>query len=163
MLNQASCQASGNFGTPITAALRAAGFEVAIITRAESTTVHPPDFSVIKTEYTVPALTSALAGQDAVVCVFGPGGIRHQIAVIDAAEAAGVERFIVNDFGWGPDVEGLPEFAAVHAQRRKCWDHADARAKANPAFTWTGLTTGNPIDWVRSRFEEQQTSKLTFF
>lgn len=145
-------QASGNFGTPITAALQSAGFDLTIITRTESTTIHPPHLSVIRTDYTVASLTSALRGQDAAVFALGPGGIKHQIAAIDAAEAAGVKRFIVNDFGWGPDIEGLPEFAAVHAQRRKCWDHAHACSKANPAFTWTGLTTGNPIDWVRSIF-----------
>lgn len=78
----------------------------------------------------------------------GPGGIGLQVAIIDAAEAAGVQRFIIDDFGWGPEVRGLPEFSAVHAQRRVGWDHAKARADTNPDFTWTGITTGNPIDWV---------------
>lgn len=68
--------------------------------------------------------------------------------MVDAAEAAGVKRFIINDFGWGPDVNSFPEFHAIHAHRRAGWDHARARAEQNRAFTWTGISTGNPIDWV---------------
>jgi hypothetical protein len=69
--------------------------------------------------------------------------------MIDAAEAAGVKRFIIDDFGWGPNFRGLPEFKDIHAHRRAGWDHAKARAEANSGFTFTGVTTGNPIDWVR--------------
>lgn len=69
--------------------------------------------------------------------------------MIDAAEAAGVKRFIINDYGWGPDSHGLPEFDEIHAKRREQWNHAKGKAEANSAFTWTGITTGNPIDWVR--------------
>lgn len=141
--------ASGNFGSPITAALIRAGFDITIITRVQSTTTHPSGIRVIRTNYTVKDLTKALAGQDAAVCVVGPGGIEYQVAMIDAAEAAGVQRFLVDDYGWGPYVRGLPEFGAVHAQRRAGWDHAKARADVNPRFSYTGITTGNPIDWVR--------------
>lgn len=69
--------------------------------------------------------------------------------MIEAAEAAGVKRFIVNDFGWGPEYHSLPEFSAIHAHRRTSWNLAKAKAEANPTFTFTGITTGNPIDWVR--------------
>lgn len=68
--------------------------------------------------------------------------------MIDAAEAAGVKRFIVDDFGWGPDVRALAEFHDIHAKRRAQWDYAKARADANPNITWTGISIGNPIDWV---------------
>lgn len=43
----------------------------------------------------------------------------------------------------------LPEFAAMAVQRRVVWDHAKERAEANPAFTYSGIATGNPIDPVR--------------
>ena len=126
-----------------------AGFDVTIITRVESAATFPSGIPVIRTAYTVEELTKALAGQDAVVCVVGPAGIGHQVAMIDAAEAAGVKRFIVDDFGWGPDVRGLPEFNAIKEQRHAGWDHAKARAEANPGFTYTGIISGNPVDWVR--------------
>lgn len=144
--------ASGNFGTPITASLISAGFDVTVISRIQSTATFPSGIPVIKIEYTLDELTKALAGQDAVVCVVGPAGIVHQVTLVDAAEAAGVKRFIIDDFGWGPNVRGLPEFKDVHAQRRLGWNHANARAEANPAFTYTGITSGNPIDWALRRF-----------
>lgn len=95
-------------------------------------------------------MTAAFRGQDAVVCVVGPPGVCQQSDYVDAAEAAGVKRFILDDFGWGPDARGFEEFDSIHAMRRAGWDRAKEKAEANPAFTWTGLTTGNPIDWVRS-------------
>jgi len=68
--------------------------------------------------------------------------------MIDAAAAAGVKRFIIDDFGWGPNVRGLPEFKEIQSQRRAGWDHAKAVADSKPQFTFTGISTGNPIDWV---------------
>lgn len=73
--------------------------------------------------------------------------------MIDAAEAAGVKRFIVDDFGWGPDIWGLPEFAEVHKLRREQWEYARVKGETNPGFTWTGITSGNPIDWVSKQSE----------
>lgn len=144
-----SRQASGNFGTPITAALRHSGYDVTIISRDQSTTTFPPGAPVIKAAtYSAEVLTPILTGQDAVVSVNGPAGMGSEVAIIDAAEAAGVKRFIINDFGWGPNVHGLPEFDEIHARRRGGWDHAKTLAMANPKFTWTGITIGNPIDWV---------------
>ncbi|GAB7353362.1 hypothetical protein MBLNU459_g3845t2 [Dothideomycetes sp. NU459] len=93
-----------------------------------------------------------VAGQDAAVCVVGPGAIHLQVTIIDAAEAAGVQRFIIDDFGWGPDIRSLPEFGTIHAQRRAGWDHAKVLADANHGFTYTGVTIGNCIDWSLKKF-----------
>ncbi|KAL5356320.1 hypothetical protein BJX96DRAFT_186274 [Aspergillus floccosus] len=145
-------QASGNFGAPITAALQQAGFNITIITRTESTSTYPPGIPVIRTSYTLDDLIPALQGQDAVVCVVGPRGIGAQSTMVDAAEAVGVKRFIINDFGWGPDFQGMPEFGEIHAHRRAGWDRAAAKAEQNKGFTWTGITSGNPIDWAMKKF-----------
>lgn len=126
-----------------------AGLEVTIITRVESASTFPPGIPVIRTEYTVEKLTGVLTGQDAVVCVVGPAGISTQVAMLDAAEAAGVKRFIVDDFGWGPGFRSEPEFQPSGIQRRVAWDHAKKLSEANPQFTWTGVSIGNSIDWVR--------------
>lgn len=72
--------------------------------------------------------------------------------MIDAAEAAEVKRFIVADFGWGPDFTSFPEFDSVRAQRAVGFEHARKHAAANPNFTWTSIATGNPIDWALKRF-----------
>ncbi|KAI1392809.1 NAD(P)-binding protein [Hypoxylon trugodes] len=144
--------AAGNFGTPITAALVKAGFDVTIITRINSSSKFPDGIPVIRTEYTVEKLTAALVGQDAAVSVIGPAGISVQVALIDAAEAAGVKRFILDEFGWGPGFLSLPEFHDIGAQRRVAWDRAKDISQANPKFTWTGISIGNPIDWALKRF-----------
>ncbi|ORY67146.1 uncharacterized protein BCR38DRAFT_464430 [Pseudomassariella vexata] len=147
--------ASGNFGTPITAALSQDGcFDVTIITRVKSRSTFLPGLAVIRTAYTVEDLTKALEGQDAVVCAVAPSGVEHQVAMVDAAEAAGVKRFIVNDFGWGlrTQTHGLPEFRETIKRCNVGWDYAAKRAEANPSFTWTGITTGKPIDWALRKF-----------
>lgn len=143
-------QASGNFGTPITAALVAANLNVTIITRASSTTVHPSNIPILRIDYTLSNLIKAFTNQDAVVCVVGPSGVALQRTFIDAAIAAGVRRFIIDDFGWGPTSKGFPEFAAIHVSRKEGWDYAAVKAREVDAFTWTGLSTGNPIDWVNA-------------
>ncbi|KAK9770518.1 putative NmrA-like domain-containing protein [Seiridium cardinale] len=144
--------AAGNFGAPITSALIAAGFHVTVISRPESTSNFPSEVAVIRVDYTVGDLTEALIGQDAAVCVVGPAGIASHVAMIDAAEAAGLKRFIINDFGWGPNFRSEPEFREIGARRHVAWDHAKKLAQGNPRFTWTGITIGNPIDWALRRF-----------
>jgi hypothetical protein len=84
--------------------------------------------------------------------VVGPGGISLQKTFIDAAVAAGVSRFIIDDFGWGPTTKGFAEFGAIHAARREGWDYAARKAQEVQGFTWTGLSTGNPIDWVSQHY-----------
>ncbi|KAI1089768.1 NAD(P)-binding protein [Rostrohypoxylon terebratum] len=144
--------AAGNFGKPITAGLVRAGFEVTIITRITSDSIFPDGVPVIRTGYTVEKLTTALSGQDAAISVIGPAGLSIQTTIIDAAAAAGVKRFIVDDFGWGPDFNSLPEFRDIGAQRRVTFDHAKTLSEANPSFTYTGIIIGNPIDWAIGRF-----------
>ncbi|KAK8068283.1 NAD(P)-binding protein [Apiospora saccharicola] len=150
--------ASGNFGTPITAALIKAGFDVTIFTRPAASSSTPTTArstfpasagSVVEVaDYgDVACLTAALAGHEAVVSVLGPGAIAHEVLLVDAAEAAGVQRFIVNDFGWGQNPRSFPEMLEVGARRHVAWDRAKEKAAANSAFTWTGITIGNPIDW----------------
>lgn len=144
--------AAGNFGKPITAGLVKAGFEVTIITRIASDSTFPDGIPIIRTEYTIEKLTAALSGQDAAISVIGPGGLATQTTIIDAAAAAGVKRFILDAFGWGPDFNSLPEFREIGAQRKVTYDHAKKLSETDSNFTYTGITIGNPIDWAIERF-----------
>lgn len=83
------------------------------------------------------------------VCVIGPAGVETQATMIDAAEAAGVRRFIVNHFGWGPGFRNLPEFDEIGAKRKVALERARQLSQSNSEFTWTSISIGNPIDWVR--------------
>lgn len=85
------------------------------------------------------------------VYVVGPAGVHLQSTFVDASYAAGVRRFIIDDFGWGPNPRAFEEFAPIHAMRTEGWDHAKKKAEAGGeerGFTWTGISVGNPIDWV---------------
>ncbi|PNS21184.1 hypothetical protein CAC42_3522 [Sphaceloma murrayae] len=151
--------ASGNFGRPTTQALLAASFNVTIFTRPDSTTPHPPSIPQIRTPYTVDELTPLLAPFDAVILLLGPAALPSISAITTAAHAAAVSRLIINDFGWGPHPRTLPSFSTIHAARKQNWDLAASLAadttsssSSSPSFSWTGISTGNPIDWALARF-----------
>lgn len=62
----------------------------------------------------------------------------------------------VNDFGWGLNPRSLPEFKPIGETRKVAWDSAKEYAQRDEGkedgFTWTGITIGNPIDWVSFLF-----------
>ncbi|KAL8372063.1 hypothetical protein RB595_001722 [Gaeumannomyces hyphopodioides] len=154
--------ASGNLGAPITAALLEAGFEVTAITRPSSSTpsLLPPSVRVLRTaadsyddnDDEAGQLRALLAGHDAAVSALGPGAVAAQPGIAAAAEAAGVRRLVVSDFGWGPGFRGLPDLAGVAAARNAGFDAAAGLAARNPGFTWTGVSIGLPIDWALAKF-----------
>lgn len=83
----------------------------------------------------------------------GPAGVHLQTTFIQAAYDAGVKRFVVDDFGWGPEPRSFEEFEAIHAMRKEGWNFAAKLAEEGGlerGFSWTGVTSGNPIDWVCS-------------
>jgi hypothetical protein len=104
---------------------------------------------VIRTDYTVPALTAALRGHDAVVSAVGVTAITKQRDMMDAAEAAGVRLFVLSDFGYGPDHRHFPEFEAIGKPRLDVLAYARQKAVMNRQFTWSAIAIGIPIDWVR--------------
>jgi len=121
---------------------------VTIITRPDSTSPHPEELNVVRTDYTVETLAEVLRGHDAVISAVGVAGITKQQDMIDAAVAAGVARFVLSEFGYQPNHDHLPEFEAVGKPRWAIVEYAREKAAANPGFTWSGVAIGNPIDWV---------------
>ena len=93
-------------------------------------------------------LSAAMRGQDAVVCVVGPAGVPLQTIMMDAAEAAGVQRFVVDEFGRVPGYKVLPELETVGASRRAILHYAAQKALLNPGFSWSAVAIGHPFDWV---------------
>ncbi|KAI6264088.1 hypothetical protein MCOR28_011594 [Pyricularia oryzae] len=148
--------AAGTFGGPITSALLEAGYTVTVVTRRDSTAEFPPTVSsVIRTSgyADLAELHSALQGQDAAVCALAPGALPFQEGIVEAAQAAGVRRLIVSDFGWGPDHgRQFPDFADIGEARKVPIDKARALARSNPGFSWTAVAIGNPIEWALKKF-----------
>ncbi|KAL2260103.1 hypothetical protein VTK26DRAFT_6007 [Humicola hyalothermophila] len=147
---------SGHLGHHVVRELVAAGFTVTGVTREASTNSTPkfPDGLEVKSvDYSsFDALKAAFTGQDAVVSVVGTTAIGVQKTAIDAALAAGVKRFIPSEFGVNTRrVRGTP-MGKILAGKIAIVDYLEELAKANPEFSWTGLSTGLFFDSGLDRF-----------
>jgi hypothetical protein len=89
-----------------------------------------------------------MRGQDAVVCVVGPAGLSLQTTMMDAAVAAGVRRFVVDEFGRFPGHKGLPDLEAFGVARKVVLRYAAEKAALNSTFSWSAVAIGHPFDWV---------------
>ncbi|KAK1828727.1 isoflavone reductase [Podospora conica] len=146
--------ASGNIGRPILSALLAppSVFTITALVRPASTATFPPSVRVLRVDLTsLPALTAALAGQDAVVSCFPSAHIAAQRVLIDAAAAAGVRRFLPSEFGHNP-LSGVVREGTTLARfivqgKAEVLAHLKEVAAANPGFGWTGLATSPFFDW----------------
>lgn len=75
--------------------------------------------------------------------------------MIEAAVAAGVPRFILNEFANSPITQiGLPETARFRKVRRDVLEVAKRAAAENPWFSWTGVAVGNIIDLSLVRYPQ---------
>jgi uncharacterized protein YbjT (DUF2867 family) len=92
--------ASGNIGTPTVQLLHSAGFTITALTRPSSPSTFPAYVTVTPVDYTsLPSLTHALRGIDAVISCLGPFALEHQPHLVEAAATAGVRRFIPAEYG----------------------------------------------------------------
>jgi putative NADH-flavin reductase len=157
-------QASGQLGPAIVSALLDAGFHVTALTRtttittsssspsiAPSPSTLPPSIPTISADYTsLPSLTAAFQGQDAVVSSVSstPAATRSQMLLIDAAVAAGVKRFLPSEYGVNSQTlpPGLKE---LRGDKSRVVEYL--RGKESEGFGWTGLSTGQFFDWVSAR------------
>ena len=158
-------QGSGNLGTSVVRELISAGFTVTGVTREASTNSTPkfPDgLPVKKVDYgSFDALKSAFDGQDAVVSIVATLAIGAQRLAIDAALAAGVKRFIPSEFGINTRKVGNKPIGKIIAGKIATVDYLDEKAKENPSFSWTGLSTGLFFDWVRVAHRRCRLSGIT--
>ena len=132
--------------------LLAAGFTVTALTREGSSSTFPDGVAVVR----VPgydaseAIQAALTGQDALVSVIGTMGVGAQKAVADAAVAAGIKRFIPSEFGLNTRKLKGETIGKILTGKTGFVDYLDEKAKSNPSFSWTGLSTGLFFDFVCS-------------
>lgn len=139
--------ASGNIGAPILSALLSppTPFTLTVLTRPTSTAVFPPSVRVLRVDLaSLPALTAALAGQDAVVSCVPIPALAGQRIIVDACVAAGVRRFLPSDFGHNvvSGVLGDGTLARLMNVKREVIAYMEEAAGKNPGFTWTGVATG---------------------
>lgn len=128
-------------------ALVGAGFELTVLTRSKKTEAYESTIEVREVDFTsVEMLTSALNGIDAVVSTLSGKAIDTQTALVDAAVAAGVKRFIPSEFGsvsTNPKLESFPLYSSMATIRK----HLETNA-ANGEFTWTVLACGAFLEFI---------------
>ncbi|USP77993.1 hypothetical protein yc1106_05267 [Curvularia clavata] len=144
-------QASGNYGKVITTELVKAGFDVTAVSRATSTSKSPEGVSsTLKIDYDSPdALRDAFSGQDAVVCVINGYAYEVQNKLVDAAVAAGVQRFIPSEFGTHSENSRFKSspFAMFLSTRVAALEYIKSKAESSSGTTWTGIATGMATDF----------------
>ncbi|KKY24154.1 putative isoflavone reductase family protein [Diplodia seriata] len=141
--------AGGNLGPSVLKEFLAASppLNITVLTRPESKSTFPPTVKVIQTDYTAPSLTTALtnANADALISLVGTPGFAAQKTLIDAAIAAGVQRFIPSEYGSdtsNPSVVSLVPFLAA---KRQVVEYLVSKESAT--FSWSALITGPFFDW----------------
>ncbi|KAI0179089.1 NAD(P)-binding protein [Hypoxylon sp. FL1284] len=139
---------SGNMGKEAVRELLKAGFEVTAFAREGSKSEFPAGVAVKRVDYqSVESLTAALEGQDAVVSTIATVAVADQTRLIDAALAAKVKRFIPSEFGVNTRIVEGTNIGRLLQGKVKSVDYLIEKAKENPWFTWTGVSSGLFFDW----------------
>lgn len=118
-----------------------------VLTRRISRAQFPESVNVIRVDYSsVPDLTNALSGQDAVISVLTTSAMDAQTPLIEAAVAAGVRRFLPSEFCANI---GNPKAATLPVYHPKIVIHEVIQryARDHPSFTYTLIRNGPFLDW----------------
>ncbi|KAL6876855.1 hypothetical protein J3F83DRAFT_727303 [Trichoderma novae-zelandiae] len=148
--------ANGTLGSVLLAGLVQANcFDVSILQRSTSTSTSSSASSsssipriIVGPDLDVQELTTALAGQDAVIAAFPLGQGDQHLRLVEAAFKAGVRRFIPADFGSCDAGDALPQqylplYRRKTLVRQRCEFFA---AQPGSALTWTALVCGHFFD-----------------
>ncbi|KAL2840543.1 hypothetical protein BJY01DRAFT_257391 [Aspergillus pseudoustus] len=144
--NIAFVGASGTIGRIILAALvDASEFNITALARTTSTATFPSGVTVRKSDFSSTDLQAALKGQDALISAVGATGFGEQKALIDAAIAAGVRRFLPSEFSSDVLNDVVLGLLPLFNQKREVIEYL--KSKQSDLFTWTGISTSGLLDW----------------
>jgi uncharacterized protein YbjT (DUF2867 family) len=142
--------ATGNLAGPALKALLDANLFVTVLSRigGNSSKLSPhPSLTIVEVDFnSVQSMIPALAGVEVVVACLATLAIGSQNPLIDAAEAAGVKRFMTAEFGMdslNPLCVQLPVCAPKAATQKYLLE----KSNANSSFTYTGIANGLFLDW----------------
>ncbi|EGR48306.1 uncharacterized protein TRIREDRAFT_78476 [Trichoderma reesei QM6a] len=145
--------ANGTLGSVLLAALVQANcFDVSILQRSTSSSTSSASPSIpriiVSPDLAVDELTTALAGQDAVIAAFPLGQGDQHLRLVEASFHAGVKRFIPADFGSCDAADALPqEYLPLYRRKTLVRERCEAfAARPGSAFTWTALVCGHFFD-----------------
>jgi uncharacterized protein YbjT (DUF2867 family) len=141
--NIAIAGATGNLGPTIVQSLVDANFNVTILSQSGKTSNLPSAAKTIKVDYSSQdSLTNALKNQDVFISTIPQHDT--QPALIDAAIAAGVKRFIPSEFG--SNISGNAKTAALPVFKGKGITQEYLKQKASE-ISYTLIVTGLFLDW----------------
>ncbi|OAA74550.1 NAD(P)-binding domain protein [Akanthomyces lecanii RCEF 1005] len=138
--------ATGNVGAIALEKLSASKHNLQVLRRLGSKSTFPSSIKVIDVDFaSLPALTSALQGQDVVISTLPAEVASLQVTIIDAAIAAGVPRFLPTEYG--SNVENpLGRQIPVFAEKVKIEEYLKTKAAAGQ-ISYTFVYTGAFLDW----------------
>lgn len=141
-------QASGSIGKIILHSLLAnPEFAVTVLSRKDSEVSFPSGVTVRKSDFSSDDLLNAFTGQDVVISAVGAAGFGEQEKLVDAAVAAGVQRFLPSEFSTSSQDGAVQKLLPIFAIKSKLIEHL--KAKESATFSWTGVATSGLFDWVR--------------
>lgn len=137
--------AGGNLGPSVLRALLKSSFETSVLSREGSSSTFPAGVNVLRANYdSVDSLKKAFQGQDAVISLVGGNALGDQNKLIDAAIAAGVQRFLPSEFG--SDTPNTKTLAIAPFLEAKYATVNYLKSKED-AISWTSVITGPFFDW----------------
>lgn len=137
--------AGGNLGPSVLKAFLDSSLNTTILSREGSSSTFPSGVKVLHADYSsIDSLKKAFQGQDAVVSLVGGNALGDQNKLIDAAIAAGVQRFIPSEFG--SDTPNTKTRAIVPVFEAKFGTVNYLKSKQN-SISWSSVVTGPFFDW----------------
>jgi nucleoside-diphosphate-sugar epimerase len=139
-------QANGALGKPVLRQFLQTDYEVSILTREESAAEFPNGARVIRARYSdLESLKAAMQGQDVVISMVGPAQASQQQHFIDAAIAAGVQRFFPSEFGPYSRQELYSSLSPYVAQPKNAV--VDYLRSKESQISWTAVICGGFFEW----------------
>ncbi|EDU39614.1 NmrA multi-domain protein [Pyrenophora tritici-repentis] len=96
-----------------------------------------------KSDFSTASLLGAFSGQDIIISTMSGGDSDLQIRIVDAAVAAGVKRFIPDEFGHDTLNRSIQTRIPKYAGRATVIDYLQHMSKS---FEWTAIATGYTLD-----------------
>ncbi|KAH8886320.1 NAD(P)-binding protein [Thozetella sp. PMI_491] len=143
--------AAGDLGKVVFARLVSSGlFELRVLRRIGSKSTYPEGTDVVDVDFdSVDSLKAALVGQDAVISTVGYTGHHTQVALIEAAAAAGVGRIIPSEFGANQDMPATRQLP-VFMEKTKVHEQLIKTAETT-GLTYTLMYNNSFLDWGLER------------
>lgn len=144
--NIALAGATGNLGPSVLAALASANYTITILSRTGAPVPNAPqDATIKKVDFTsLSSLTSALQGIDALVSCLPDFSL--QPLLIDAAIAAGVQRFLPSEFGSDSYGNANARSLPVFKDKVKTQEYLKQKAEEGK-ISYTVVVNGAFLDW----------------